>query len=77
MVRESPTEIFKMRPVIPVEALADLRAHVGKKECLIHSILTPFGVGGGDLVSPIVARAKVIEEFSAELFGDAFVFHEV
>lgn len=74
MVRQSSTEVFKVRPIIPIEAIANLGAHVGEKKCLIHGILTPLGIGCRDLVSPVITRAKVIVQFGTELLGDAFIF---
>lgn len=65
--REAAAEIFKVRPVVAVEALADLGAHVGQVKGLVHGLLGPLGVGGGDLVAPVVAAAVVVLEAGAEL----------
>lgn len=65
---QAPTEVLEMCPVVPVEALADLRAHVGQEEGLVQCLLAPFGVRRGYLVAPVVAGAKIIFELRAELF---------
>lgn len=62
-----------MRPVVAVEALADLGAHVAEEEGLVHGRLAPLAVSGGDLVAPVVAAPEVIFEFGAEHLGHAAV----
>ena len=55
VIGEPAAEIFEVRPVVSVEAVSYLRAHVAEQEGLVQSCLTPFCVCGGDLVAPIVA----------------------
>lgn len=74
---EPAAEVLKMRPVIPVEAIADLRAHVGQQEGLVESLLAPFRVGGWHLVAAIVAGARVVLQLGSELRGHALVFDKV
>ncbi|PNY23647.1 hypothetical protein TCAP_06417 [Tolypocladium capitatum] len=73
---EAAAKVLKVRPVIAVEALADLGAHVGEVKGLIHGFLGPFGVGGGDLVAAVVAAAEVVLELAAELGGHGVVLDE-
>lgn len=74
--REAVAEIFKVRPVVAVEALADLRAHVGEVEGIVHGLLAPFRVGGGYLVASVVAGSEIVFELAAELFRDCRVLEE-
>lgn len=74
--REPPTEIFKMRPVVPVETVALLRTHVAKRERRVHGLLAPFCIRGRDLVPAVVATAEIVFEFCAKFLGDAAVFSE-
>lgn len=74
---ESAAKVLKVGPVVAVEALADLRAHVGEVEGLVHGGLGPLGVGGGHLMAAVVAAAVVVLESSAELGGDAIVLDKV
>lgn len=55
-----PAELLEMRPVVTVEALSDLRAHVRQGESAVHGGLGPFGVGGGNLVATVVAGAEIV-----------------
>lgn len=57
---EAAAEIFKVCPVVAVESLADLGTHVCEVESIVHSLLRPFRVRGGDLMSPIISGAEVI-----------------
>lgn len=65
--REVSTEFLNVGPVVAVESLAYLGAHVGENEGGIHGFLAPFRVGGWDLVAAVVAAAGVVGEFGAEL----------
>lgn len=71
---QTAAKVLEMRPVVPVEPLADLGAHVAEEKRLVHGGLAPFAVGGGDLVAAIVAAAKVVLEMGAELVGHGGVF---
>lgn len=66
MFCEVAAEFLEVGPIVAVEPLADLRAHVGKDKGAVHGFLTPFGVCGGDLVAAVVAAAGVVREFCAE-----------
>ena len=74
---EPAAKILEMRPVIPIEAIADLRAHIGQQEGLVESLLAPFRVGGRHLVAAIVAGSRVVLQLGSELGGHAFVFDKV
>lgn len=63
-------KVLKVRPVIPVETLADLGAHVAQKKGLVHGRLAPFAVGGGDLMPTVVAATEVVLQVGTELVGD-------
>jgi len=73
-LRQPAAEVLEVRPVVAVEALADLGRHVGEVEGLVHGALRPLGVGRGDLVAAVVARAEVVLQLGAELLGNALVF---
>ncbi len=73
---EVAAELFQVRPVVAVEPLADLRAHVGQDKGAVHGFLAPLGVGGGDLVAAVVAAAGVVGEFGAEDGREGRVFVE-
>ncbi len=76
MVCQSSTKVLQVRPVVPVEAVADLRAHIGEEKSLIQGVLAPFGVGSGDLMPAVIARAKIVMESSAELLRYSFVLYK-
>lgn len=76
-VGEAAAEILEMRPVVAVEAVAHLRAHVAQQERLVQRVLAPSRVLGGHLVAPVVAGAEVVRQLGAEFRGYAFVFDEV
>lgn len=76
MVGETAAEVFQMGPVVAVEAVAHLRAHVAQQEGLVHGLLAPFRVRGGHLVAAVVAGAEVVVQFGAEGGGDVAVFDE-
>ena len=65
-----------MRPVVPVEALAHLRAHICEEEGVIERLLAPFCVRRGYLVPAVVAGAEVVLEFSAEFLRYGRVFNK-
>lgn len=73
-VREAPAKVLEVRPVVPVEAVADLRAHIAQGKGGVHGGLAPLCVGGGDLVAAVVAAAEVVFEFGAEGLRDRGVF---
>jgi hypothetical protein len=75
--REAAAKVLKVRPVVAVEALTDLGAHVGQVKGVVHGGLGPLAVGGGDLVAAVVARPKVVFELGAELVGHAVVLDKV
>lgn len=70
MLGQAAAEIFKVRPVVTVEAVANLRAHVCEKKGFVHSWLGPFGVCCGYLVPAVVSGTEVVTEFGAEFLGD-------
>lgn len=74
---QSATKVLKVRPVITVEALADLGAHVGEVEGIVHGLLRPLAVGGGHLMAAIKPAAEVILEQGAELGRHGVVLDEV
>lgn len=73
---QAAAEVLKVRPVVAVEALADLRAHVAEVKGLVHGALRPLCVGGGHLVASVVAAAEVVLEQGAELLRHAGVLEE-
>lgn len=75
-MRQATAEILKMRPVVPVEPLADLRTHVAEHKGAVHGLLAPFCVRGGDLVAPVVARPEIVFQLRPEGLRDAGVFDE-
>lgn len=75
-LRQTAAEVLKVRPVVAVEALADLRAHVAEVESLVHGALRPLCVGGGHLMPSIIAAAEVVLEQGAELLRHASVLEE-
>lgn len=75
-VGQTAAKVLEVGPVVPVEALADLGAHVAQVEGLVHGLLAPLAVGGGDLVAPVEARAEVVLQLGAELVGHALVLQE-
>lgn len=75
--RQTAAEIFEMCPVVAVEALADLRAHVGQVKRLVHGLLRPLGVGGRHLVSAVVPAAVVVLEPRAEFRRHTVIFEKV
>lgn len=76
-LRQAPAKVLKVRPVVAVEALTDLGAHVGQVKRLVHGGLRPLCVRRGDLVAPVVATAVVVLEQGAELCGHARVLEEL
>ncbi len=73
---QSPAEVLEMGPVIPVEALAHLGAHIGEEKSVVQSILTPFGIGSRDLVPAVIAGAEIIVKLGAELLRNCFILDE-
>lgn len=73
---EPAAKVFEMRPVVAVEAVADLWAHVAQRKRVIHGFLTPLGIGSRDLVPSVIAGAEVVLELCAEHFWDCNVFDE-
>ena len=73
---EAAAEVLEMGPVVAVEALADLRTHVGEEEGLVHGSLAPARVGGGDLVAAVVAGPEVVLELRPELVGHRLVLQK-
>ncbi len=71
--RETTAKVLKVSPVISVEALADLGAHVAQCKGVIHGLLRPLGIGSGHLVTSVVATAEVVLELRAELFWNTLV----
>ena len=76
IIRKTAAKVLEMRPVVAVEAVTHLRAHVAQQKGLVHGLLAPLGVGGRHLVAAVVAGAEVVVQFGAEGRGDAAVFHE-
>lgn len=77
LLGQAAAELLKVRPVVAVEAVADLRAHVGQGEGRVHGLLRPLGVRGGHLVAAVVARAEVVGQLGAEEGRDGCVLEEV
>lgn len=73
---EAAAKVLKVRPVVAVEAVADLGADVCQVEGVVHGLLGPFCVGGGHLVAAVVAAAEVVLEEGAELHGHRRVLEE-
>lgn len=73
---QAAAEVLEVCPVIAVEALADLWAHVGEVEGLVHSLLGPLAVRSRDLMAAIIAAAEVILQQSAELLRHGIVLEE-
>lgn len=69
-------EILEMSPIIPVESLADLWAHIAERERGVHCVLTPFSVCGRNLVTSIVARTEVVGQFTAKHGRDCGIFNK-
>ena len=63
-----------MSPVVSIETIADLRAHIGEEESFVHGRLTPFGIRRWHLVATVVAGAHIVGEFCAEHSRDRCVF---
>lgn len=76
VVGQPATEILEMRPVISVEAISHLRAHVTEEERLIHRFLTPFGISCRDLVAPVIARPEIVQELCSEVRRNGSIFYE-
>ncbi|OSS48395.1 hypothetical protein B5807_07787 [Epicoccum nigrum] len=75
-VRQAPAEVLEVRPVVAVEAVADLWAHVAQRKGIVHGLLAPLCVGSRHLVPTVVAAAEVVLELCAELLRDCDVFYE-
>ena len=73
-VRETSTEVFQVCPVISVESIPDLGAHVGQKKSLVHGFLAPLCVCRGHLVASVISTSEVVQQFRSELGGYRFVF---
>jgi len=76
VVREPSAKVLKVCPIVAVEAVADLGAHVAQGKGIVHGLLAPLGICRGDLVAAVIARAEVVFELGAELLGDADIFDE-
>ena len=74
---EASAKVLKMSPVVAVEPLANLGAHVAQEESLIHSRLGPFRICCRDLVATIVAAAVIVFQISSEFGRDSFILHEL
>lgn len=74
---EAAAKVLKVRPVVAVETLANLGAHVAEVKRLIHGALRPLCVGSGHLVAAVVAAAVVVLEARAKLGGHAVVLDKV
>lgn len=73
---QTAAEVLKVRPVVAVETLADLGAHVREEEGVVHGFLAPFCVGCGDLVAAVVAGTQVVLKAGTELLRDGRVLNE-
>lgn len=73
---QTTAEVLKVSPVISVEALADLRAHVAQGKRIVHGLLRPFGIGSRHLVASIIAATEVVLELSTELFWNGLVLNK-
>lgn len=75
-MRKSAAKVLEMRPVVAVEAIAYLWAHVAQRKSIIHGLLTPLCVCRGHLVASVIAAAEVVLELCAEHLWDGDVFHK-
>src|SRR2546421_7401447 len=75
-VCQASTEILKVRPIIAVETVSNLRAHVCEVECRIHRFLREFGVGCRNLVATIIAGTKIVHQLRSKLLRHREVFHK-
>lgn len=73
VVGESTAEVLKVRPVVSVEAFANLGTHITQSKSIIHGFLRPLCVGGGYLVTSIISTSEVVLQLCAELFRYARV----
>lgn len=77
LARQIAAEVLKVRPVVAVETLPDLRAHVCQCERVVHGLLAPFRVRSWHLVAAIVAGAEVVLDLGPEHGRDGLVLEEV
>ncbi|CAD6506561.1 BgTH12-07788 [Blumeria graminis f. sp. triticale] len=73
---QASAKVLEVGPIIAIEALADLRAHVAEVEGIVHGWLGPLGVGRRHLVTAVVARARVVTQLAAELLRHIFVLEK-
>lgn len=73
---EPTAEVLEMCPVVSVEALANLGAHVGQEKGLVHGFLAPFRISGRDLVTAVISGAEVVLQLASKLLWDSWIFHE-
>ena len=68
---EVACELLKSRPVIAVETLPDLRAHIRQVERRVHRVLALLHVRGGrhvPTIEPVVAKiARVLKQKQGEI----------
>jgi hypothetical protein len=74
--REATAEVLEVRPVVAVEALADLRAHVGQVKGVIERLLAPFGIRRGYLMATVVAGPQIVLQLRPELLRHGEVLGE-
>lgn len=76
LLREVTAESLEVRPVIAVEALANLGAHVAQRKSVVHSLLRPFRVCSRNLVASVIAGAEVVCQLGAEHSRDVRILGE-
>jgi hypothetical protein len=74
---QATAEILKVRPVVTVETIANLGAHVCKVESVVHGLLGPLAISGRDLVTTIKATSVVVLQPSTELLRDRVILDKV
>lgn len=53
-------KVLEMRPIVAIESISDLRAHVAQRKCIVHSFLAPLRIRSWHLVPAIVSAAEVV-----------------
>ena len=71
--RQATHKVLRVRPVVAVHALADLRRNVAQQERFVHARLRRLGVRSRDHVPAVVARAEVRRVGRPERLGDTQV----
>ncbi len=67
LVCEGAAEFLKARPVVHIEAFADLRTDVREQKGLIHGPLTVFQVRCGYEMPSVESAAAVVRQFGTKV----------